>query len=124
MIPRIESLKDRDLGLVPWSIAFGNAPEMASGDGGVLRITEVTPTRGFSAEFGAATTVLVASTMGLPISTTHTLVGGVIGVGFAQGIGALNISVVKNIVGSWLATVPVAMAVSAALFVAVRAIVL
>jgi len=85
-------------------------------------ITEITPTRGFCAEFGAATTVLVASSLGLPISTTHTLVGGVIGVGFAQGIGALNLSMVRNIVRSWIATVPVAAGVSALLFVLARAI--
>jgi PiT family inorganic phosphate transporter len=85
-------------------------------------ITEITPTRGFSAEFGAATTVLLASSMGLPISTTHTLVGAVIGVGFARGIGALNLVVIRNIVNSWLATVPVAAAAAALLFVIVRAI--
>lgn len=88
------------------------------------KITEVTPTRGFSAEFGAATTVLIASSMGLPISTTHTLVGGVIGVGFAQGIGALDLRVIRNIVNSWFATVPVAAAVSALLFVVSRALLL
>jgi PiT family inorganic phosphate transporter len=87
------------------------------------QITEVTPTRGFAAEFGAATTVLLASSMGLPVSTTHTLVGGVIGVGFAQGIGALNMGVVRNIIGSWLATVPVA-GIAGALFVVARAIIL
>ncbi|HEX6939641.1 MAG TPA: anion permease [Longimicrobiales bacterium] len=88
------------------------------------QITEITPTRGFSAEFGAATTVLIASSLGLPISTTHTLVGGVIGVGFAQGIAALNLSVIRNIVNSWLATVPVAAGVAALLFALARAIVL
>ena len=83
-------------------------------------ITEMTPTRGFSAEFGAATTVLVASRMGLPVSTTHTLVGSVIGVGLAQGIGALNTRVIRNIIGSWLATVPAAAGVGALLFIALR----
>ncbi len=87
-------------------------------------ITEITPTRGFSAEFGTATTVLVASRLGLPISTTHTLVGAVIGVGFAQGMAALNIRVIRNIVNSWLATVPAAAVVGAALFMALKAIVL
>lgn len=86
-------------------------------------ITEITPTRGFSAEFGAATTVLLASSMGLPISTTHTLVGAVIGVGFARGIGALNLRVIRNIVNSWLATVPVSAAAAALLFLLVRAVV-
>jgi inorganic phosphate transporter, PiT family len=84
------------------------------------QITEITPTRGFSAEFGAATTVLLASSMGLPISTTHTLVGAVIGVGFARGIGALNLRVIRNIVNSWLATVPVAAVAAASLFFLVR----
>jgi PiT family inorganic phosphate transporter len=81
------------------------------------QITEITPTRGFCAEFGAATTVLLASSLGLPISTTHTLVGAVVGVGFARGIGALNLQVIRNIVNSWLATVPVAAGVAALLFV-------
>lgn len=83
-------------------------------------ITEITPTRGFSAEFGAAATVLLASSLGLPVSTTHTLVGAVIGVGFARGIGALNLRVIRNIVNSWLATVPVAAAASALLFSVAR----
>ncbi|MDH3973952.1 MAG: inorganic phosphate transporter [Deltaproteobacteria bacterium] len=72
------------------------------------KITEMTPSRGFSAEFGAATTVLVCSKMGLPISTTHTLVGAVIGVGMARGIASLNLGVVRNIVYSWFITLPVA----------------
>jgi PiT family inorganic phosphate transporter len=84
------------------------------------QITEITPTRGFSAEFGAATTVLLASSLGLPISTTHTLVGAVIGVGFARGIGALNLRIIRNIVNSWLATVPVAACASALLFSVAR----
>ncbi|MDQ7063400.1 MAG: anion permease [candidate division KSB1 bacterium] len=71
------------------------------------KITEMTPSRGFSAEFGAATTVLVCSKLGLPISTTHTLVGSVIGVGFARGIAALNLRVIRNIVYSWIITMPV-----------------
>lgn len=87
-------------------------------------ITEITPTRGFAAEFGAAVTVLVASRMGLPISTTHTLVGAVVGVGLAQGIGALNLRTLRDIVMSWIATVPAAGALSALLFLAFRAILL
>ena len=72
------------------------------------RITDITPTRGFTAEFAAASTVLVCSLMGLPISTTHVLVGAVIGVGIAGGVAAVDASVIKNIVMSWLVTVPVA----------------
>jgi PiT family inorganic phosphate transporter len=87
------------------------------------QITEITPTRGFSAEFGAATTVLIASSLGLPISTTHTLVGGVIGVGLGHGIAALNMATVRRIVSSWVATVPFAAAVAAALFAAAQALV-
>ena len=86
------------------------------------QITEMTPTRGFCAEFGAACTVLIASRLGIPVSTTHTLVGGVIGVGLAQGIAALNLRVVRNIIVSWLATVPVAAAFSAVIYFALRAL--
>lgn len=73
------------------------------------KITELTPTRGFSAEFGTATTVLVASYMGLPISTTHTLVGAVIGVGFARGMSNINGRVIRDILSSWFITIPIAM---------------
>lgn len=84
------------------------------------QITEMTPSRGFSAEFGAATTVLLASVLGLPISTTHTLVGAVIGVGLAQGMAALNLRVVGRIVNSWLATLPASAGLTALLFVLLR----
>jgi phosphate/sulfate permease len=70
------------------------------------RITELTPSRGFCAEFAAATTILLASVYKLPISTTHTLVGGVLGVGLAGGIGALNMTTVRDIGVSWLVTIP------------------
>lgn len=71
------------------------------------RITELTPSRGFSAEISTASTVVLASFTGLPISTTHTLVGAVLGVGFARGIAALNLRVVGNIFMSWIVTLPV-----------------
>ena len=70
------------------------------------KITELTPSRGFAAELGAAGTVVIASATGLPISTTHTLVGAVLGVGFARGIGALNLRTVGSIFLSWLITLP------------------
>lgn len=70
------------------------------------RITEVTKVRGFCAEFGAATTILVCSRLGLPISTTHVLVGSVIGVGFMRGMSALDTRVILNIISSWFLTLP------------------
>lgn len=70
------------------------------------KLTEMTPSRGFSAEFGAATTVLICSKLGLPISTTHTLVGSVIGVGIARGISTLDFRVIRNICASWFITIP------------------
>ncbi len=70
-------------------------------------ITELTPSRGFCCELAAATTVVIASATGIPISTTHTLVGAVLGVGIARGIGALDLAVVRNIFLSWIVTLPV-----------------
>lgn len=70
------------------------------------KITELTPSRGFAAEMSAAATVVIASGIGLPISTTHTLVGAVLGVGLARGIGALNMSVIGGIFASWIITLP------------------
>lgn len=70
------------------------------------KITELTPSRGFAAELGAAGTVVLASGTGLPVSTTHTLVGAVLGVGLARGIGALNLRVVSTIFMSWVITLP------------------
>ncbi|MFQ5654732.1 MAG: inorganic phosphate transporter [Planctomycetota bacterium] len=72
------------------------------------KITEMTPSRGFTAEFAAATTVLICSRMGVPVSTTHTLVGAVIGVALARGIAALNMRVVRVIATTWVVTIPVA----------------
>ena len=70
------------------------------------KITELTPSRGFAAELGAASTVVLASGLGLPVSTTHTLVGAVLGVGLARGIAALNLRVIGTIFVSWLITLP------------------
>jgi PiT family inorganic phosphate transporter len=79
------------------------------------KITELTPSRGFCAELAAATTVVLASRTGLPVSTTHILVGSVLGVGLARGIGALDLRVVFNIIVSWVVTLP-AGAIMAMLF--------
>ncbi len=70
------------------------------------KITHLTPSRGYSAEFAAAITIVIASQAGLPISTTHTLVGAVLGVGLARGIAATNVSVVGQIALSWIITLP------------------
>ena len=80
------------------------------------KITEITPSRGFCATFAGATVVLICSKMGLPVSTTHTLVGSVIGVGLARGLPTLDLGIVKEIVMSWLATVPFTALLAAILF--------
>ena len=101
----------------PWALALGGVgivAGLATWGWRVIRtigerITELTPSRGFTAEFSAALVILMASVLpiGLPVSTTHTLVGAVLGVGLARGFGSLNASVMKNIVASWIVTVPI-----------------
>lgn len=86
------------------------------------KITELTPSRGFAAELGAASTVVIASGMGLPVSTTHTLVGAVLGVGLARGIGALNLRVIGGILMSWLVTLPAGAILSIVFFLLLRAL--
>ena len=85
-------------------------------------ITELTPSRGFAAEIAAATTVVIASGTGIPISTTHTLVGAVLGVGLARGIGALNLSVIGKIFLSWVVTLPAGATLSIFFFFVLKAI--
>ena len=85
------------------------------------KITELTPSRGFAAELGAASTVVVASAAGLPISTTHTLVGAVLGVGMARGIAALNLRVIATIFISWLITLPAGAGLAIIFFFAFKA---
>ena len=70
------------------------------------KITELTPSRGFAAELAAASTVVLASATGIPVSTTHTLVGAVLGVGFARGISSLDLRVIRTIFMSWIITLP------------------
>ena len=72
------------------------------------KVTEITPSRGVAADLAAMVTVLTCSKLGLPISTTHTLVGAIIGVGLARGITAVNRKTIQSIITSWLATVPIA----------------
>ena len=84
------------------------------------KITELTPTRGFCAELAAASTVVLASGTGLPVSTTHILVGAVMGVGLARGIGALDLKMIGKIVTSWIVTLPIAGIVAAVFFFILR----
>ena len=71
-------------------------------------ITALTPSRAFAATLAAATTVVMATSLGIPVSATQTLVGAVLGVGLARGIGALNLIVIRNIFTSWILTLPAA----------------
>lgn len=80
------------------------------------KITELTPSRGFCAELAAATTVVIASRLGLPVSTTHIIVGAVLGVGFARGIAAIDLRVVFGIVTSWIVTLPIGAGLAAFFF--------
>jgi PiT family inorganic phosphate transporter len=100
----------------PWALLLGGAGiviGLATWGWRVIKtvgekITELTPSRGFCAEFAAAITILFASVLpiGLPISTTHTLVGAVLGVGLARGINALNLKTMRDIVAGWAITIP------------------
>ncbi|EED36147.1 phosphate transporter [Luminiphilus syltensis NOR5-1B] len=86
------------------------------------KITELTPSRGFAAELAAASTVVLASATGLPISTTHTLVGAVLGVGLARGVEAVHLPTVGAIVTSWLVTLPAGATLSVIFFFILRAL--
>ena len=86
------------------------------------KITELTPSRGFAAELGASCTVVLASGIGLPISTTHTLVGAVLGVGLARGIAALNLRMIGSIFTSWVITLPAGAILSIIFFYVFKAI--
>jgi len=85
-------------------------------------ITHLTPSRGFAAELAAASTIVVASGTGLPISTTHTLVGAVLGVGIARGIAAIDLRVVRSILMSWIITIPAGATLSIVFFYGLRAL--
>jgi PiT family inorganic phosphate transporter len=86
------------------------------------RITELTPTRGFSATMAAAATVVLASRTGMPVSTTHIAVGAVMGVGLARGIGAIDLRVIGGIVVSWIVTLPVGGVLAALFFFTLKGI--
>ncbi len=88
------------------------------------KITELTPSRGFCAEFAAAITILIASTLpiGLPVSTTHILVGAVLGVGLARGINALNLKTMRDIIAGWAITIPAGAGLSVLFYLLLKAI--
>ena len=81
------------------------------------KITEITPSRGVAAHIAASATVLACTRLSLPVSTTHTLVGAILGIGLARGLGGINRSIVGSIFGSWLFTVPAAAIMSMIFFV-------
>ncbi len=111
------------VGIPAWILAFGGLGiviGLATWGYRVMgtigeRITELTPSRGFAAEFAAASTVLICSRLGLPISTTHTLVGSVIGVALARGLAALDLRVMRGIFSAWIITLPASFGLSAAI---------
>jgi PiT family inorganic phosphate transporter len=90
------------IGIIAGLLMYGHKVIATVGSG----ITDLTPSRGFCCNLAASTTVVVASGTGLPISTTHTLVGAVLGVGFARGISALNLRMIGSIFMSWIITLP------------------
>jgi inorganic phosphate transporter, PiT family len=96
------------IGIVIGLASFGRKVIQTIGQ----KITEITPSRGFAAEFGAALTILLGTISGLPLSTTHVLVGSVIGVGFARGISGIDVLVIRRIARSWIVTMPLTAAIS------------
>ncbi len=86
------------------------------------KITSITPTRGFAAEFGTAATVLLCSRLGLPVSTTHICVGNVIGVGLARGISAIDLTVIRKIFSAWIISLPAASVFSILIYFILTAI--
>jgi len=104
------------IGVVSGFLAYGRKVIETVGSG----ITALTPSRAFAATLSAATTVIIANSIGLPVSATQTLVGAVLGVGLARGIGALNLVVIRNIFMSWIITLPAASILSLAIFKALN----
>jgi PiT family inorganic phosphate transporter len=116
--------------LAPWMLAVGGIGIVIGlGTWGYRvmetvgrRITQLTPSRGFAAvlaastTMAASTTIVLASRLGIPVSTTHIMVGAVLGVGLARGIAALDLRVVRNIVVSWVVTLPIAAILSVFFF--------
>lgn len=106
------------IGIVAGLVMYGKKVIATVGN----NITELTPSRGFAATLAAATTVVLASGTGLPISTTHTLVGAILGVGLARGMAALNMTVIRNIFMSWIVTLPAGAILSIVFFFTLKGI--
>lgn len=106
------------VGIVTGLATFGRHVIATVGE----KITQLTPSRGFAAELAAASTIVVASGTGMPISTTHTLVGAILGVGMARGIEAIDLRVVGRIFASWLVTVPAGALLAIVFFYVLRAV--
>ena len=106
------------VGIVAGLVMYGHKVIATVGSG----ITELTPSRGFCCNLSASTTVVLASGTGLPISTTHTLVGAVLGVGLARGISALNLRMIGSIFMSWIITLPAGAILAIFIFYIIRAV--
>jgi PiT family inorganic phosphate transporter len=106
------------LGIVTGLATMGYRVMKTIGSG----ITQLTPSRGYCATLAAATTVVLASRTGLPVSTTHIAVGAVIGVGLARGVGAIDLRVIGGIIVSWLVTLPVGGVLAALFFFTLKGI--
>ncbi|WP_456386381.1 inorganic phosphate transporter [Desulfolithobacter sp.] len=106
------------MGIVLGLATYGYRVMMTVG----TKITEITPSRGVAADIAATTTVLVCTRLSLPVSTTHTLVGAILGIGLARGLGGINRRIVTSIFGSWLFTVPAAALMSIFFFMVGKAL--
>jgi PiT family inorganic phosphate transporter len=106
------------IGIVVGVVTYGYKVMATIGN----KITQLTPTRGYAATVAASIVVVVASGVGMPVSTTHIAVGAVIGVGIARGIGALDMRVIGGIILSWIITVPIAGVLAAVVFHILRAV--
>jgi PiT family inorganic phosphate transporter len=104
------------VGIVAGLAVLGKKVIATIGEG----IIALQPSGGFCAELATATTILVASRLGLPVSTSHALVGGVVGVGLVQGLKSIQLKTVRSIALTWLITIPIAAGLSAGVFAVAR----
>ncbi|MEP0918642.1 inorganic phosphate transporter [Leptolyngbya sp. DQ-M1] len=106
------------VGIVAGLAVLGKRVISTIGEG----IISLQPSGGLCAELATATTILVASRFGLPVSTSHALVGGVVGVGLVQGLKSIQFQTIRSIVLTWLITIPVSAILSGILFLILRSI--